>query len=110
MRRLIVIVISLFLLMIILLFVDNHKDHREVKDTTGLVAIRACVTEASTVVLGGKNAIELQLSYIDLWGEEKKETFAICGYSLERFTRGDSITMYQDPLNPEILKYKKNFE
>ena len=96
--------------MVVILFIDIYKDHREIKDTTGLVAIRVCITDANAVVMGGRNAIELELSYIDLWGEEKKETFAIYGYSLELFTKGDSITMYQDPFNPEILKYKKNFE
>lgn len=96
--------------MIVFLFVDVHKDHRRVNDTTGLVAIQVCVTGSDVVILGGKRAVELQLSYIDLWGEERKEAFAVYGYSLDRFPIGDSITMYQDPLKPGTLKYKKNFE
>lgn len=110
MRRLIFIFFSVFILMIVLLFVDSHKDSREVNDTTGLVAIRVCVTDADMVILEGKKAVKLHLSYIDLWGEEMQETFAVYGYSLNRFPKGDSITMYQDPLKPGILKYKKGFE
>lgn len=98
------------MLMIIFLFVDKDSDYREVKDTTGLVAIRVCVDDAETVILDGKKAVKLELSYIDLWGEKQKEAFAIYDYSLDQFPKGDSITMYQDPLKPGTLKYKKNFE
>lgn len=110
MRRLIIIIISLFILLILFLFVDVQKDYREVKDTTGLVAISVCVTDAEAVILDGKKAVKLQLSYIDLWGEERKEVFAVYDYSPDQFPKGDSITMYQDPLKPGTLKYKKNFE